>query len=182
MLTRALFYSPLRLLFVMLLGGVLLSSCDREAVNAREQSGVWDIKRVTGTSYDTLGTVLSTETVTDAGQVAFINITGQSGSTDDEARFYVDKPVPSQILAALSGNNGSASTSGTITAEWLVDHHERRRISLVPISDNPFVGLTAYIFTITDETNSTQRWEAVKGDGNGDLVLYREEWEMKRVQ
>jgi hypothetical protein len=181
MFARPLFPSSLRLLFTLLLGGVLLSSCDREAINAREQSGVWDIQRVTATSYDTLGTVLSTVAATDAGQVAFINITGQSGSDNDEARFYLDKVVPSRLLSSLMGNNGS-SVTGTIVTEWLVDQHERRRITLRPFTDNPFLALTTFIFTITDETSDTQRWQFIIGDPNGDHVMFREEWEVKRVQ
>ncbi len=167
-----------------LLSLVLLSSCDREAVNAREQSGVWTIRRVTSTFYDAAGTVLTQNIAVDAGEVAFINITGQAGSTGDEARFYFDKDIESRLIAGLMGNNGGAVSAGTtLVTEWLVDQHERRRIILRPgDSAGPFRALLAFVFTLAAETSTTQRWSSVRIEGNSDVIRYREEWEMVRQQ
>ena len=167
-------------LFLLLLAGPaagLLSGCSAENVNARQQSGVWTITRVTYTTYDSVGTVLTTATTADAGEIAFVNT---SHTTNKEARFYIDREIISPQLAALL-DQGSPTVSGLVVAEWVVDADARRRVSLRAITANPALAQRAFVYTITDDTDDTQRWEVARGDAK-DRVRFREVWEVARVQ
>ena len=146
------------------LGG--LTGCGREEINAQYQSGVWKIRRVAATDFDpATGSVTTRTEVTDAGEVAFVFLE----SLDSEARFYLDKPVPSRVVEG---------GGGTHVYSFTPEEHERRRILLT----RPGATIEgASIFTITEDQGNTQRWEQVRTD-NDDRPTYRENWEVERVK
>jgi hypothetical protein len=171
--------TPFVLLFGLLILN-LLSSCDRdrEARNRRLQSGVWNLRRVGWTYYDSLGTVERAATETDCGQVCFVNHEGPAGENFPEVRFYFDKETPTRGVPTYAGGSlVERVAAGTfILLRWRPDAYERRRVLLTRDILDPTL-----IYTLTDDTGDRQRWELVTSDVR-DRIRFREIWEIEREE
>ena len=161
-----------------LLLGLLLSACDRKDANMYYQSGVWDVARITTTTYDSVGTVTNVETATDVGQVAFIATDGRPsddsspGSVYPEVRFYLDKPAPIGL-----GMNFLLQYQ---PLEWYVDQHERHRLSF---GANAFAvnGTPTIVYTLRHDTPDEQEWENLIPYPNN-VIRRREIWQVRRTE
>ena len=161
-----------------LLLGLLLSACDRQDANMYHQSGVWDITRITTTTYDSVGTVTKVETATDVGQVAFIATDGRPGddngpgSVYPEVRFYLDKAAPIGL--------GLTYLLQYQPLEWYVDQHERHRVSF---GANSFSvsGTPTIVYTLRRDTPDEQEWENLVAYPNN-VIRRREVWQLRRVE
>ena len=154
-----------------LLGGaaLLLGGCNKEEVNARHQNGVWTIERVTATYKSHTGAD-SAVAVTDAGDVAFLNL----DAITDRATFYLDKAIPSKPLSQGTG----WAAPGTYVLGYQADRYDRHRVQLLSATGafGSDVGVT---FNLKEDGADAQTWELL-GVDNQDQITYREEWQLKR--
>lgn len=162
------------ILFFCLLIGFIISSCDKEKIIMRKQSGAWEIKKLQTVTYSN-GTVLKDTTINDAGYVTLWN--NNVNGVNDAHYNFTTSPLCWQIIA----NNYTGLDLKEDNCWWQSDTYDNDRIAFSTLGR--YDEIIMMMLTIKKINKNKQEWIFVNS-GNDSLstMSYKEVLTMERAR